>query len=87
MARARWGAIAAACVALTGCGAKASDPRAAEPPIVAVWRARCGACHVPIQPGERTAPALRAAAKRHEKRVRLAAAQWDELIAWLAPAR
>ena len=82
---ARRGALAAACVALWGCGAPAGEPRAVEPPIVAVWRARCGGCHVPIQPGERSAVALRTAAKRHEKRVRLSPAQWDDLIAWLAP--
>lgn len=85
MGRARWGVIAAACVGLWGCGGPAGAPQAEQPPIVAVWRTRCGACHVKIQPGERTAPVLRAAEKRHEKRVRLSAAQWDELIAWLAP--
>jgi len=85
MARARWGAIAAACVGLWGCGGPASGPGVEQPPIVAVWRARCGACHAPIQPRERSATVLRGAAKRHEKRVRLSAAQWDELIAWLAP--
>jgi hypothetical protein len=75
-------ALAVAALGLVGCAAPA--PRADEPSIAAVWRARCGACHAPVQPGERSAEALRAAAKRHEKRVHLAAAEWDALVVWLS---
>jgi hypothetical protein len=79
----RWSALAVAALGLTGCADAPREPRAEEPPIAAVWRARCGACHAPVQPGERSAETLRAAAKRHEKRVHLAAAEWDALVAWL----
>jgi hypothetical protein len=83
MARRRWIALAIACASLGGCAAPANEPRANEPPIASVWRARCGACHAPVQPGERTKATLRAAAKRHEKRVHLTAREWDALIDWL----
>jgi Skp family chaperone for outer membrane proteins len=79
----RWSALAVAALGLAGCSAPTHAPHAEEPAIAAVWRARCGACHAPVQPGERSAEALRAAAKRHDKRVHLAAAEWDALIAWL----
>jgi hypothetical protein len=84
MARRRGGAVAALAMVLGGCATAASEPRAEEPAIASVWRARCGACHAPVQPGERSVATLRAAAKRHDKRVHLAAAEWDALIAWLA---
>ena len=83
MARRRGAAIAALALGLGACASTANEPRVAEPPIASVWRARCGACHAPVQPGERSFDALRAAAKRHDKRVHLAAAEWDALIAWL----
>jgi hypothetical protein len=84
MARARVSAVVVIALGLAGCGSTASAPRAEEPASAAVWRARCGACHAPVQPGERSVTALRAAAKRHAKRVHLAAAEWDALVAWLA---
>lgn len=80
----RWSALTVAALGLAGCAEPAHTPRADEPAIATVWRARCGACHAPVQPGERSEEALRAAAKRHEKRVHLAAAEWDALVAWLS---
>jgi hypothetical protein len=77
-------ALAVAALGLAGCSAPAHGPRAEEPAIAAVWRARCGACHAPVQPGELREATLRAAAKRHDKRVHLAAAEWDALVAWLS---
>ncbi len=82
----RWrlrSALAAAVLGLVGCATAAHEPRATEPPIAAVWRARCGACHAPVLPGEHRVGTLRVALKRHEKRVHLASAEWDALIAWL----
>jgi len=82
-----WGAVTTAvtiAIALAGC-APASGPRAAEPPIASVWRARCGTCHARVEPGEKSNAVLKEAAKRHEKRVRLTTDQWDQLIAWLSP--
>jgi cytochrome c553 len=73
-------------ITLAACAPSANDPRAAEPPIASVWRARCGACHARVEPGEKSNATLRAAAKRHEKRVHLTADQWDALVAWLSPA-
>ena len=83
--RARWrGALVVGALGLVGCAATANEPRVEEPPIASVWRARCGACHAPVQPGERDTATLRAAMKRHEKRVRLTAKEWDALVTWLA---
>lgn len=84
----RRGALAALALTLVlaACAPSANDPRAQEPPIASVWRARCGACHARVEPGEKSHATLRAAAKRHEKRVHLSADQWEALIAWLSPA-
>jgi hypothetical protein len=87
IAAARRIAFGAACASITACSAAAPSPRAEEPPIVAIWRARCGACHAPVEPGTRGTSALRAAEKRHAKRVHLAPEEWDALVAWLASQR
>jgi hypothetical protein len=79
-------ALAVAALGLAGCAPTTSAPRAEEPAIVSVWRARCGACHAPVQPGERSTATLRAASKRHAKRVHLSTAEWDALIVWLGRA-
>ncbi len=86
-----WGALAAAVtlglgLGLVGCAPTANGPRAAEPAIASVWRARCGTCHARVEPGEKTNAVLKAAAKRHEKRVHLSVEEWDALVAWLSPA-
>ena len=82
-----WAAVTTAVsitIALAGC-TPANGPHAVEPPIVAVWRARCGTCHARVEPGEKSNAVLKEASKRHEKRVRLTPDQWVELIAWLSP--
>jgi cytochrome c553 len=81
-----WGAFAALALGLVACAPTANGPRAAEPPIASVWRARCGTCHARVEPGEKTNAVLKAAAKRHEKRVHLSVEEWDALVAWLSPA-
>jgi hypothetical protein len=81
----------AATFALLLCSCAATDvqgagrPPAPEPAIAAVHRARCGACHVRVDPGTRTREVLTAALKRHRRRVHLSEAQWTALIDYLAP--
>jgi hypothetical protein len=58
---------------------------ASPPPIAAVHRARCGQCHVRVEPGTRTRDALVTALARHRNRVHLAEEQWAALIDYLAP--
>jgi hypothetical protein len=70
-------ATAAACAPL-GTGGEAAAP------IAGLWRSRCGACHVPVEPGSRSQEVLREALRRHRKRLRLTDAQWSDLGAWLA---
>jgi hypothetical protein len=57
----------------------------ASPPIAAVHRARCGQCHVRVEPGSRTRDVLTTALARHRNRVHLAETQWAALIDYLAP--
>jgi hypothetical protein len=61
-----------------------SSPTAANAPIARVWRARCGACHVPVEPGTRTREHLEDALARHRGRARLSEQQWAELVSFLA---
>jgi hypothetical protein len=57
---------------------------APEPKIAAVYRSRCGACHVRVEPGTHTREQLEAALGRHRRRVRLREDQWSELVSYLA---
>ncbi len=70
-----------------GCGSP-SPPEANVPPppqhVARVHRARCGGCHVRVEPGERTRPELEAALSRHHKRVRLSDEDWGKMIDYLA---
>jgi len=67
----------------------ATAPPAPEPPatadIATVHRARCGACHVRVEPGKRRRDALALSLARHRKRVHLSEAQWSALLDYLAP--
>lgn len=71
-------------LALAACTPAASSLDApSREPIAAVWRAKCGACHAPVEPGTRDPDALSAALGRHRKRVRLTEPEWVELARWL----
>jgi hypothetical protein len=62
-----------------------STPPVALPPAIAlVHRARCGQCHIRVEPGQRTREALTTALARHRKRVPLSEDQWSALIDYLA---
>ena len=64
---------------------RTGDLAAGQPPIASVWRARCGACHVRVEPDTRARAALVAALSRHRTRVRLSEEQWTALTDFLAP--
>jgi hypothetical protein len=49
-----------------------------------IWRSKCGACHVPVQPGTRERAYLETAFKRHRARVRLSEPEWSSLVDFLA---
>ncbi len=85
MRRAIQGVGWAACtVALSlGCGG-GSGAGSAGPPIARVHRARCGSCHVRVEPGERTRVQLEAALARHRKRVHLSEGDWALMVDYLA---
>ena len=74
-------------IALGGCGASQAPPlegaRAARD-VGAIHRARCGACHVRVEPGTRTRAQLEDALGRHRKRVRMSEAEWSKMVDYLA---
>ena len=70
--------------AAVGCGAPSGEPSSPPGPIARIHKAKCGACHVRVEPGERTRAKLEAAFPRHRKRVRLTEEQWGEMVDYLA---
>ncbi len=83
-------AAAAALIVAVGCAsgpspglraASLSHPRAAE-----IWSDKCGSCHVPVEPGARPRGVLEAAMERHQKRTKLTAEEWRELVDFLSDA-
>ncbi len=88
MRRAIPGVVCAACAVLalsfaSACG-RTPDAGSAEAPIARVHRARCGSCHVRVEPGERTRAQLEAALAGHRKRVHLSEADWALMVDYLA---
>lgn len=73
--------VAAACTA--SCAAAPPDAHP-EPPIASAWRARCGACHMRVEPGTHGRAALEAAMRRHRKRTRLSDTQARQLVDFLS---
>lgn len=74
---------------VSGCaganGAATTVPTAAAAsPGERLWRAKCGACHVPVQPATRARAQLEAALARHRTRVRMSEPDWRAVIDFLA---
>jgi hypothetical protein len=62
----------------------ANAPEGSGPRIAETHRAKCGNCHVRVEPGTRSREVLEAALSRHRKRVHLTEAEWAELLEYLA---
>ena len=75
-------AMAAAACSAPGSAASAASP--SQSPIAHIHKAKCGACHVRVEPGERTRAQLQDAFTRHRKRVHLTEEQWAQMIDYLA---
>ena len=74
-------------LSMSACGAPdaSTSPAASpEPAIAAAHRARCGGCHVRVDPGARSRDALTVALLRHRARVHLTEAQWTAMVDYLA---
>jgi hypothetical protein len=76
-------------VALGGTGACEPPAKTAEVPetqqhVAEVHRARCGNCHVRVEPGTRSHATLEAAFVRHRSRVHLTEDEWSQLVEYLA---
>ncbi len=81
--------LAAAAVMATSalaCGAPSGGQTtsASQPPIARIHHAKCGSCHVRVEPGERTRAQLEKAFTQHRSRVRLTEEQWGEMVDYLA---
>lgn len=80
---------------LAACGGAATVPSSVtavgaggeEPQVASVWRSKCGACHVPVEPGSRKRGVIEKAMQRHHKRLHLTEDQWVQLVDFLAPAQ
>ncbi len=74
-----------ACASNAPCAAKTSVTSAEpQPPVAKIWAARCGSCHVRVEPGTRDRGTLETALKRHRVRVKMDEAQWASLVDFLA---
>ena len=71
-----------ALVFAAGCSSGGLSPNAPE--IAHVWESKCGACHVPVDPGTRTRQHLDEAFYRHKTRVALSDDEWKEMVDFLA---
>ena len=70
------------------CGGPSGAPNApaAKSEIARIHRAKCGSCHLRIEPGERSRAELEAAFTRHRKRANLSEEQWAQMVDYLAAA-
>lgn len=67
---------------LGGCAEEANAP--ARPAIAEAWQARCGSCHVRVEPHSRTRAELSSAFARHKSRTHLSPDEWRALEDFLA---
>ena len=78
--------VGLALVATTACAPRA--PAADVPPalvhVAEVHKARCGNCHVPVEPGTRSRDALEVAFPKHRARVHLTDEEWTQMIEYLS---
>ena len=79
-------ALAATLSACAGASGPAPIASSSENPsgAASVWKSKCGACHVPVEPGSRQRSELETALQRHRKRVRLSEDQWSGLVDFLS---
>lgn len=77
--------LIAAFAILAGCGA-AQPPRSSPGTarIASIHQAKCGSCHLIVDPGTRSRATLESALARHHSRVRLDEEDWATLVDYLA---
>ena len=88
LGRMRWCGLAFGAVLGARCAGRSTAREDAIPPsepaIASIYRSRCGACHVPIVPGEDSRAYLEKVFERHRKRVHLSEEQWSAMVDYLA---
>lgn len=76
---------------LSGCAGTSAPAPARDAPegqreIAEIHKARCGNCHVRVEPGTRTRATLETAFARHRTRVHLTESDWETMVDYLAGA-
>jgi hypothetical protein len=87
-----WSLLVGGIAACAGSGARAGNMASADTPvaertaapIAKVHKAKCGSCHLRVEPGERSREELETAFTRHRRRVHLSEAEWGEMVEYLA---
>ena len=68
----------------TTASSDAPAENAAPRDVAQIHKAKCGACHLRVEPGLRTRAELESAFKRHRKRVKMSEPEWQAMIDYLA---
>jgi hypothetical protein len=71
-------------VACGGAGGSSAGAPEAKSEIARLHKAKCGACHLRVEPGERSRAQLEAAFVRHRTRVHMSEERWGEMVDYLA---
>lgn len=79
----RVAALAVLFLALAACDGRVTSA-ADAPPIARVHKAKCGACHMRVEPGAVARPELERALQKHRSRVPLREEEWSALVDYLA---
>jgi hypothetical protein len=71
---------------LGGCAARPETPEVPEGQrhVAEVHKAKCGNCHIRVEPGTHTHADLEVVFVRHRKRVHLTEDEWSQMIDYLA---
>lgn len=79
-----WAWLAGGILACSGGSRAPVDAPPQTAGISKVHKARCGACHLRVEPGERSRAELETAFTRHRRRVHLSEVEWGEMVDYLA---
>lgn len=84
-----WAAFAIGVASASGCAPTSTPSPARDVPegqrqIAEIHKARCGNCHVRVEPGTRTRNELETAFTRHRTRLHLTESDWAAMVDYLA---
>jgi hypothetical protein len=76
--------LAMALLGACGPGLPAPDVPEGQKHVAEVHKAKCGNCHVRVEPGTHTHADLEVVFVRHRKRVHLTEDEWSQMVDYLA---